>query len=331
MFNWQSTLFKRVIIGLAILGVIAVVFAFRLLTVFIFDVFVIVIAWFACYEIMKARKMEDKGVRDFYLYPFITLAYLLFLLGILIETPFTFWLHVILQIVLVFILCVYVYFMALTDKTFEKQCKLKKIDHKKESWRVVVRYLGILLYPAFLVFTLIPLNHMGRWAEVTLEGQALPEAVTQLGLLALLLVFGISMMSDTFAYCVGRVVKGKKLCPNISPNKTVSGAIAGLFGGVIAALIITMIMSTNDHVQQFLTDTIGYASSVIWVMILIGLLGSALTQIGDIYASMIKRRNDIKDFGKFMPGHGGMMDRIDGLIFNSAFIFVFFMILIAIH
>lgn len=327
-FNWESNLQKRIIIGVAILATVTIMLAFRMLTAFIFDAFVIGLAWVCIHEVMKTKKVADRGVRDYYVYPYIAIAYLTFLLGIVVDNPFPFWLHFVLQLVLVLVLMLYVFLMAYTDKDVIKRCKLEKKAVGRESRRIVYEYLKLILYPTLLIFTLIPLNHMAFWAtEVTVEGAEgiTTGSVRLLGLFLLLLVMAISMFSDIFAYCTGRILKGKKLCPNISPNKTIAGAVGGLFGGILGSLLVVLIFSGNAQIQQLLTQTIGYAPAVLGVFAVIGLLGSVMTQLGDLYASWLKRRCEVKDFGKWLPGHGGFMDRLDGIIFNSAFIFIFSM------
>lgn len=145
---------------------------------------------------------------------------------------------------------------------------------------------------------------------------------SRLGFVALLLVFVISPLSDTFAYLVGmtygKIKKGnvKKLCPKLSPNKTWAGAIGGVVGGTLGAILVYVIFTPEIN-----------ASLPVLVFAVIGVLASILTELGDLFESFIKRRAGIKDMGKIMPGHGGVMDRIDGMSFASAFIFFAFLLL----
>lgn len=154
-----------------------------------------------------------------------------------------------------------------------------------------------VLYPDALLLAMLAANVHGQYA-----------------LLALLLIFVTSPLADTFAYLVGSTVGGKKLCPKISPNKTVSGAVGGLVGGAIGALVLYFIF----------TPDLGIGCE--WLIFLvIGIAAAFFTEAGDLFESWIKRKAGIKDMGKIMPGHGGIMDRIDGILFCSLFIALVFL------
>lgn len=134
---------------------------------------------------------------------------------------------------------------------------------------------------------------------------------------ALVLAFVVSPCTDVAAYVVGSLVKGKKLCPIISPNKTISGAIGGLIGGVIGSIVVYFIFGTP--MWNTALDLAFFAA--------VGLVCAFLTEFGDLVESQIKRKLGVKDMGKLLPGHGGVMDRIDGLLFASAGLFLFFGVL----
>ncbi len=112
----------------------------------------------------------------------------------------------------------------------------------------------------------------------------------------LLLIISISVSSDIGGYIFGKIFKGKKLT-KISPKKTYSGMV----GSYLLSLIISLILFNNY---------IGYET-----IIFMSLFVSSLTQIGDLFISFIKRKANLKDTGVFLPGHGGLLDRFDGLIF----------------
>lgn len=125
-------------------------------------------------------------------------------------------------------------------------------------------------------------------------------------------IFTISWATDIFAYLVGRKW-GKHKLSKISPKKSIEGAIAGIIGAIIISLIYTFI------INRFL----GMNFSYIIIGIASGIL-SMISQIGDFIASSIKRFVDVKDYGNLLPGHGGMLDRIDSLLFIAPFVYMLF-------
>ncbi|GAA0495813.1 phosphatidate cytidylyltransferase [Salinibacillus aidingensis] len=121
------------------------------------------------------------------------------------------------------------------------------------------------------------------------------------GLEYLLYVLVVIWATDTGAYFVGRSLGKRKLWPNISPKKTVEGFIGGIILACVVAVIFQFIYAIGDY-------------SVL-SMIGITIIASMVGQIGDLVESAIKRTYDVKDSGKILPGHGGILDRFDSLIF----------------
>ncbi len=116
--------------------------------------------------------------------------------------------------------------------------------------------------------------------------------------------------ADIGAYFIGCSVGGKKLCEALSPKKTVAGSIGAFIGSIAAFFIYSLILKAISDIQ------INYAAYYI-----IAVICGGLSQIGDLTASSLKRANNIKDFGKIMPGHGGMLDRVDSLSLIAPFVY----------
>lgn len=116
----------------------------------------------------------------------------------------------------------------------------------------------------------------------------------------LIIASAVTASSDTGAYFVGRAWGKRKLCPNISPNKTVEGAVGGIISGLLAALFFALLL-LSDVSWLFL----------VCIAIILGLVGIA----GDLTESIIKRGTGTKDSGKILAGHGGILDRVDSLLF----------------
>ncbi len=124
--------------------------------------------------------------------------------------------------------------------------------------------------------------------------------------LALFTTFG----SDTAAYFIGRAIGRHKLAPNISPGKTWEGAIAGVCVGVIISVLFTL-------------DTPLQLPLHYWQAIILGVMMSVFGQLGDLVESLLKRNFGVKDSGSLMPGHGGILDRLDSVLFAGAVVYAY--------
>lgn len=126
------------------------------------------------------------------------------------------------------------------------------------------------------------------------------------------IVFLGSWMTDTFAYLVGKAIGKHKLIPEISPHKTVEGSIGGVVCCIITLIVYAFIL------QKFFGQNPNY-----FVFAGMGLVISVVSQIGDLMMSQLKRSYNIKDFGKIMPGHGGLLDRFDSVLAVSLILIIF--------
>ena len=130
------------------------------------------------------------------------------------------------------------------------------------------------------------------------------------GVFTVWLVFICAWGCDTCAYCVGKLIGKHKMAPVLSPKKSVEGGIGGIAG---AALIGVLYALAINHWGGAGADIVQNA--------VIGGAGGAISQIGDLAASAIKRYHNIKDYGKLIPGHGGILDRFDSVIFTAPIIY----------
>ena len=129
-------------------------------------------------------------------------------------------------------------------------------------------------------------------------------------------IYIIVIMTDTFAYFVGSKLGKTKLCPNISPNKSVAGAVGGGIAGAISGLIVAYalkIVNPSGLKEILLTSAL---------VLLISAFLSVVVQIGDLVESKLKRSFGVKDFGNIFPGHGGVLDRFDSLIYSGIWFYV---------
>lgn len=129
------------------------------------------------------------------------------------------------------------------------------------------------------------------------------------------LIFISSWLCDTFAYYVGKYLGHNKLCPSVSPKKTIEGSIGGLIGSTIACGIYGWILVSKG------------VKIPIYNFFIMGIISGAICQLGDLVASSIKRHVDVKDFSNLIPGHGGVLDRFDSILFASAVIYYYITII----
>ena len=144
------------------------------------------------------------------------------------------------------------------------------------------------------------------------------------GTFAISFAIFLPVFSDTFAYLVGSTLGKRKLCPSISPKKTVAGAIGGLLGSVLCAVTFFLLFDLYAVIPVgyvTFSDSVAVRAGVCGVL---GIVGGVLAEIGDLAASRIKRTMNIKDFGNIFPGHGGVLDRLDSIMFTLVMLFTAF-------
>lgn len=134
------------------------------------------------------------------------------------------------------------------------------------------------------------------------------------GLIGVILTLCAAWLADSGAYFAGTFFGKHKLCPNISPKKTVEGLIGGIISNGIILCLVALVYSFIDDKAN-----INY-----FLLFLVGCVAAVMGLIGDLSASLIKRQANIKDYGKIMPGHGGVMDRFDSVLVVAPFMMLSF-------
>lgn len=138
------------------------------------------------------------------------------------------------------------------------------------------------------------------------------------GIYSVWMIFISSWICDTCAYLVGMRFGRHKMVPRLSPKKSIEGAVGGVVGSAIVGALY----------GYFIVEPVITEQNVTWAFVLISAVGAVISQIGDLAASAIKRNHEIKDYGKLIPGHGGVMDRFDSVIFTAPMIYLLVLILI---
>lgn len=166
------------------------------------------------------------------------------------------------------------------------------------------KYITVVFYiiSGFVFLTLIPV--------MNIDGRFMPELIVA--------VFILVWSNDTFAYLIGKNFGKHKLLERISPKKTIEGFIGGMLGALLAGYIIFKVL---EHYSQL--DALEYP---LWMWIVMALIVAIFGTIGDLIQSKFKRQAGVKDSGIIMPGHGGLYDRLDSIIYASPFVYAFLLI-----
>lgn len=188
------------------------------------------------------------------------------------------------------------------------------LDYDETSLESIGLSLLSAIYPVVLLCLLVVTNHAA--APVGMEKFAFDSR------LLILFIFVVSPCADSIAYVFGVSFKKyfpKKMAPKLSPNKTVIGGIGGLVGGMLGAAIVYFVY--NGAVGSF-------DQMYLWLPVYLGmgLLASVATAFGDLVESCIKRKVNVKDMGKIMPGHGGALDRTDGTLFATMAVYLVYIL-----
>lgn len=164
------------------------------------------------------------------------------------------------------------------------------------------KYEGVVVMKAFFGFMYVPV--MLCFIFLTRSMQR--------GEYLVWLIYISSWICDTFAYLTGSLIGKRKLAPVLSPHKSVEGAIGGIAGTVMISVAFWYLF-----LRAYDLKTAGN----VWVFVLLGVVGGFVSQVGDLAASAFKRNHDVKDYGRIIPGHGGVIDRFDSVIFTAPMIY----------
>lgn len=249
----------------------AVIFIVLCLPRYVVNVILTAVAVGGIYEFNQAMKKGDFNPMK--IIPYLSCGLLLFITAenSLIFYKFSF------SIIALIILGMLIYALFFTKRTLVDVC---------------LSFFSMLYIPFLLSFVLLTLylENVGRSA-------------------IWLIILG-ACLTDAFAYFVGMRIGKHKLCPNISPNKTIEGSIGGIVGNIITFLIYAW----------YLNKYVGFGIEY-WQMAIFAVVVAIFAEVGDLVASSIKRFVKTKDFGSILPGHGGVLDRIDSVLFVAPVVY----------
>jgi len=303
----KSSFKIRALTGLCIAAVYAAVVLFTMLPIgpsiggvavfrIVYDIFVVLVALAASLEMCRA--IANKYARPLWIFVIlnVVLGFAAFYISHYVGFPFgkqsggnT------------------AYFFVLAAACLS--CIVYTMFSKKHSMNNVLTTILVLIYPTALFVFMLSLNYLAVGPANS----------------AILLLFLLPVLSDTAAYLVGSAFRGPKLVPHISPKKTVSGAVGGVVGGIAAGAIVFLLSEFMPDIFTVAKFDVNIGINLMHYLI-IGAVGAVFVIVGDLIASYIKRQCGVKDFGKLLPGHGGVMDRVDSMVLNAVFLYAYFYI-----
>ena len=296
---------KRTITSVFILAFVVLFVVLKQFSDLIFDAFLLLMMYGALIETVNVYKKAEKKI-----------DIMIFIIPIVICTIFNLAENTLVafgyEVLMTVLFILYLLTSEIISYGFNRkhQSETDEIDIEAQNKTLFdkTRYtMQVFAYPLLVLSMLFALNHLGF----------------ELSYMGIILSFAVAMMTDTFAYLFGKLFGKRKFIPEVSPNKTIAGMIGGFFGGIVASIVALLVFS---KLTIFNAPILANKSMFITIFSVIGVLGAWADQLGDLIASALKRKVGVKDYSNIFPGHGGVMDRVDGLMFTASLICILFVL-----
>lgn len=314
---------KRIYSSIAIVITLVLLFVLKVyVSDYFFDAFFGILACYGAFEMSRLLVKAGRFNFQYVVTMFPILIFTMNLIGVycVVSSGDVFWiLYTILIDLAIAVLVAFGTFLfgIITKKKTLNEITVRemKISVSKFSFKKALNTLIAFVYPTFFFLFFLFINHFNEMPFAKLTNVA-----SNLSVFILLTTFLIPMLTDTFAMLTGSLIGGKKLYPRISPGKTISGCVGGTLWCVLFSACVYLIFGCIESFMPLMEIL------PIWAYLIIVLIGSVVAQCGDLFESVIKRRANVKDSGKFLPGHGGCLDRVDSHIFMAPYILLAFWI-----
>ena len=178
------------------------------------------------------------------------------------------------------------------------------------AFLILLMFVFVFVYPKFQADQVMA-AFFGFFYVAVMLSYVYQIRTLERGLYLAFLVFLCSWGCDTCAYCVGMLIGKHKMSPKLSPKKSVEGAVGGVAGAALLTALYCLIFRSPMHLER----------GEIVILAVIAAIAGLISMVGDLTASAIKRNYDIKDYGKLIPGHGGILDRFDSMIITAPIIY----------
>ncbi len=316
---------NRLMTSLAIVIVLALVFVLKLyVSSYFFDALLLTVACFCAYEMSKILTKMEKYHEKWAVCVFPAVVALIMLLSAGFDAEFSLiWAILVVIAVMAFAFLITFLVGIIFKGRTKKEMRYRRIEGSlnKYSLNKAFNTLIGLVYPTFMFMFMLALNHLDDFTTTFTKAESFGGYIS---FVALLFAFLIPIFADTFAFLTGGLIGGKKLAPSVSPNKTISGAVGGVVWTVLLSVCVYFILNSVQSIYLVFSET-GFA---FWKVLLISFFGAIVSQCGDLFESLLKRQAGVKDTGRVLPGHGGMLDRCDSYTFVAPFLMLAFAIIL---
>ena len=324
--HYKQRIISAILIMVGLIGF----FALRIwVNVYTFDLLIGILTILSAYEVDNLLHKMGRPTYfvGFGLYPI--LAYISILLCLYFALSL-FW-FVLINFGIIFVLWILMSFLPLINKKAVKKHRVEdgfKYGYVRYSINKSLNTCFVCVWPVFLIAFAFAINHFNSfefasnqfWLSVSgVEG-------VDIGVLGLVLLFVSTILADTFAMFSGRLIRSPKInLQKLGKGKSWSGFVGGIVGATLGAVLVFLAFTLFSNYAT-LFDVLEIK---LWHFVIIGLVCGLFNMIGDVFSSYFKRRAIVKDFSNLIPGHGGIMDRVNGLVFNSFCVFAILLIVFA--
>ncbi len=316
----------RIISGAIMLVVLVGCFFLRELNTYVFDLLIGAMMIFCAYEVENLLHKMDRPTWTTPVGLFPILSFML--VAVCANTGLNFYHFVLFSLAIMVIMFVVLFATPLIFHKWGSKCKVRDGFAGSQTYYAFSKSMNtifVCLWPSFLLSFAFIINHFGEMS-ISETAHYYAESGVDFGLLGLVLLFVTSMFADTFAMLTGRLLKGPKISlEKLGPGKSWTGLIGGIIGAVVGSLIVFAIFNSIGA-YNMLFNSSGININI-WTFFVGGIFCGIFNMAGDLFSSLFKRRAVVKDFSQIIPGHGGLMDRCNGLLVNALFVFIFFIIL----
>ncbi len=316
---------KRLLTGSVILLIYTLVLASVRFTPYVFDLFIGVSAIMGAIEVSRVLERKNLYTNIIFIGCFPAILYIAMQVGIINERGWVYFLAYFVAIILILFLINFLYTVIFRKITRREKIRYGinevEVTNSKYALQKCMNSTFVMIYPVILFVAFFVINHFYDFAFVNSVGL---EDTNLIVIFFLVFTFVVTILTDSMAMVIGSTFKGPKLCPIISPNKTISGAVGGFVFGALSGLVTYYLFTLNTVFKAMFF----YLDISWWQILIVGGVVAIVGQIGDIVASALKRSARVKDYGTIFPGHGGVMDRVDALIFNAFTVLICMFILL---